>query len=79
MANVDLSREIAAFEHLSAEVREKNKGRWVVIEGGEIRGFYEEFSDAAESVEQDLGRKSILIRQLRLDEPYFPFVQPLPE
>ena len=64
-----LSRQIAAYEDMRAELEADHFGKWVVIHNEKLAGVYEDFESAAASAVQQFGRGPYNIRQVGDEGP----------
>lgn len=67
-----LDREVARFKAIPPEELAANAGRWVVIVGDEVTGFFESFSHAAGHAARRFGRGPYLIREIGAVEVVLP-------
>ncbi len=59
-----LTKQIAAYEEMQAELESKHLGRWVVFHDDELQGIYDSLDDAAVDAARRFGRGPYLIRQI---------------
>ena len=59
-----LDIEIAAYEGMQSALESTHWGEWVVFHGGELRGTYGDFQEAANAAVTRFGRGPYLIQQV---------------
>ncbi len=59
-----LSREIAAYESMRAELESSHLGRWAVVHESSLTGVFDDFQMAATEAVRQFGRGPYLIRQI---------------
>lgn len=59
-----LDIEIAAYEGMQSDLEADHWGEWAVFYGGELRGTYAGFQEAANAAVTRFGRGPYLIRQV---------------
>ena len=65
-----LGKELAAFESHRADWFRTHEGKWVVIRGGQVLGFYEKYVEAWEAADEAYGEPGFLVKQVTAsDEP----------
>ena len=68
-----LSKDIAAFDAMRAELEMDHNGKWIVIHDRELVGdYYDEFEQAAEFAVEKFGGGPYLIRQVGAPIPRIP-------
>lgn len=60
----ELDFEMAAYEARQEELEATHWGKWVVFHGGELRGTYDDFQEAANAAVTQFGRGPYHIRQV---------------
>jgi hypothetical protein len=60
----ELDDEIGAYERLRPELEASATGKWVVVQGGQLVGTFDDFEAAAEDAVRRFGRGPYLIRQV---------------
>ena len=60
----ELDFEMAAYEARQEELEATLWGKWVVFHGGELRGTYDDFQEAANAAVTQFGRGPYHIRQV---------------
>ncbi len=63
-ADMDVSKEIEAYERLKDELEAKQMGKWVLVKDAELVATYDEFDEAAKDAVRRFGRGPYLIRQV---------------
>ena len=70
MANTPLDEQIAVYESMREDLERDHMGKWVVVHGGVVAGYFETHWDAAEAAEaaeaavQRFGDGPYLIREI---------------
>ncbi|WP_293905670.1 hypothetical protein [Phenylobacterium sp.] len=75
MPNEDLEVEGRAFEALHDDLkRQYGPDAWVVVSGGELRGHFTQFRDAAKFVAKNFADRPALLRQVDSAPVHVPYV-----
>lgn len=60
----ELQSEVDAYNQMRAELEDKYWGKWVVIQGGELFGAYDDSEEAAVAAVRKFGRETFLIQKI---------------
>jgi hypothetical protein len=60
----DLSREIAAYNAIKADLEASQLGKWAVVHDEQLIGVFNDFEEAARDAVHRFGRGPYLIRQI---------------
>lgn len=60
----ELSREIAAYRAMKADLEAASLGKWAVVHDEELAGTFDSFEAAADDAVKRFGRGPYLIRQI---------------
>jgi len=66
-----LEQEIARYGQLGADAQ-RYKGKWVLISGDTVAGFFESFASAAIEATRKYGRGPYLIREVGVEDVVLP-------
>ena len=64
MADTALDEQIAVYESMRDDLEREHMGKWVVVHGGVVAGYFETHWDAAGAAVQRFGDGPYLIREI---------------
>ena len=64
MAGTALDEQIAVYQSMRDDLEREHMGKWVVVHGGVVAGYFETHWDAAEAAVQRFGDGPYLIREI---------------
>jgi hypothetical protein len=64
MSMAELRDEIAAYEHMRADLEASSLGKWALVHDRQLIGAYDMFEAAAKVAVERFGRGPYLIRQI---------------
>ena len=64
MADTGLDEQIAVYDSMREALEREHMGKWIVVHGGVVAGYFETHWDAAEAAVQRFGDGPYLIREI---------------